>query len=362
MKLGMKIASLTLLAVLVILPLQTVAAAGQAQNGQLVLGQSFTLNSGETMNGDLLVLGGSATLEQGATLNGDVAVLGGVLTIAGQVNGNAAVFGGGAELASTAHITGNLSVIGSTLVRTAGSLVDGQVFNSATAAPQSATSAQPLPGSPIVVLPGAVRGSLAPLWSALAALVRSLALALMAMLVMLFLAPHAQRVAQAAVDQPLIAGGVGLITLLLAPVALLLMVLTILLIPIAALAVIALLVAGLFGWIAIGLEIGQRFSRAVHQEWHPALSAGVGTFVLTLVAAALTSIPVVACIGWLLPFLVGLVALGAVGMTRFGTRAVTPVRAQSAPPPAVPSSAEPVSLPPSPPEMEETEPKPRKQA
>jgi L-cystine uptake protein TcyP (sodium:dicarboxylate symporter family) len=51
--------------------------------------------------------------------------------------------------------------------------------------------------------------------------------------------------------------------------ALLLLIITILLIPAALVAVIALVLAAVFGWIAIGLEIGQRFTGAIKQQWHP---------------------------------------------------------------------------------------------
>jgi uncharacterized membrane protein len=77
-----------------------------------------------------------------------------------------------------------------------------------------------------------------------------------------------------------------------------------------------------FGWIAVGYEVGQRFTKAIHQEWHPALSAGLGTFALTLIAASLTNIPVLNCIGWLVPFLLSIAALGGVLLTRFGTQTV----------------------------------------
>jgi hypothetical protein len=40
---------------------------------------------------------------------------------------------------------------------------------------------------------------------------------------------------------------------------------------------------------------------------------------------ALTGIPVLNCVGWLIPFLLGIAGLGAVIMTRFGTQTVAPV-------------------------------------
>jgi hypothetical protein len=45
---------------LVFLPAQTVSAKGSAFDGQVIFGQSYTLKSGESLDGDLLVFGGSA--------------------------------------------------------------------------------------------------------------------------------------------------------------------------------------------------------------------------------------------------------------------------------------------------------------
>ncbi|MDP3184842.1 MAG: hypothetical protein Q8M58_06190, partial [Anaerolineales bacterium] len=54
------------------------------------------------------------------------------------------------------------------------------------------------------------------------------------------------------------------------------------------------------------------------QQWHPSLAAGLGTFLLALVA---NIIGLIACVGWLAPFLVTMLGIGGVIMTRFGARA-----------------------------------------
>ena len=166
---------------------------------------------------------------------------------------------------------------------------------------------------------------------------QSFGIAILAMLVMLFLAPHADRVAHAIIAQPLTAGGLGLLTVIVAPIAIVLSIVTLILIPLAPIIVVVLVVAGVFGWIAIGYEVGQRFTQAIHQTWHPAFSAGLGTFALTLVGKALTGIPVLNCVGWLVPFLLSMAALGAVLMTRFGTQMVTAVRVPATEVPAKPA-------------------------
>jgi hypothetical protein len=325
MKNMMKFVSVLLLAILIFLPMQATAAASGAFDGQVVFGQSFTLKSGDAMSGDLLVFGGSATIEEGATVNGNTVVMGGNLTINGEVVGDAAVFGGTMILGAKAHVSGNLSTVGSTLDRAEGAQVDGQVYNTATSWVGNGDNINhpqlPVINPPVPVVPQ-IKFEFQPLLSVMNAFGQAFALAVLAMLVMLFLASHADRVAHATIAQPLTAGGLGLLTVVVAPIAIVLSAVTIILIPVALIIILALIVAGVFGWIAIGYEIGQRFTKAIHQIWHPAFSAGLGVFTLTLIAKALTGIPVLNCVGWLVPFVLGLAALGAVLMTRFGTQTV----------------------------------------
>ena len=132
MKTVLRFASVLLLAILIFLPLQSAGATNGAFEGQVVFGQSFTLKSGDTMNGDLLVFGGSATIEEGATVNGSVVLFGGNLTVNGTVNGDVAITGGSASLGAAAHITGNLTTVAASLDRAEGSQVDGQIYNTAT--------------------------------------------------------------------------------------------------------------------------------------------------------------------------------------------------------------------------------------
>jgi cytoskeletal protein CcmA (bactofilin family) len=326
MKTVLRFASVLLLVILLFLPLQSAGATNGEFEGQVVFGQSYTLKSGDTMNGDLLVFGGSAVIEAGATVNGSVVLFGGNLTVNGSVNGDVAITGGSASLGAEAHITGNLTTVAASLDRATGSTVDGQIYNTATSwisTGENSNIHQPV--KPVVpVMP---KINFNPFLSVMNAFGQSFGIAILAMLVMLFLAPHADRVAHAIIAQPLTAGGLGLLTVVAAPIAIVLSIVTLILIPLAPIIVVVLVVAGVFGWIAIGYEVGQRFTQAIHQNWHPAFSAGLGTFALTLVAKMLTGIPVLNCVGWLVPFLLSMAALGAVLMTRFGTQVVTAVSA-----------------------------------
>jgi len=310
-----------LLLVSLFVPLRSAAAGGPQFDGQVIFGESYTLVSGETLVGDLLVFGGTAEIQEGATVQGDVVLYGGDLIIDGEVTGDVSATGARVTLGPTAHIGGDLITVGATLERADTARVDGQVYNTATS--WSDTTVEPTP-VPEIVPPKPekpdfnfhVVGSIAN------AIFQALGLTGLAMLLMLFLARQTERVAQAAVAQPLIAGGIGLLTSLVAPVALFILSITIILLPVALLAMLILLVAGLFGWIALGYETGRRLTQALHWNWHPSLFAGLGTLILSLASAALMGIPGLNCIGWILPVLAALVGFGAVVMTRFGTQAV----------------------------------------
>ena len=69
--------------------------------------------------------------------------------------------------------------------------------------------------------------------------------------------------------------------------------------------------------ISIGIELGDRFTKAIHQSWAPVLSAGLGTFMLMIIVGTVNTVP---CIGWLTGVIIGLIGTGAVVMTMFGTR------------------------------------------
>ena len=137
------------------------------------------------------------------------------------------------------------------------------------------------------------------------------------MLLTLFLQPQLDRTASALVRQPFISGSYGLLVFIALPVALLIMVVTLILIPVAAIVVLLVPLAWLFGIVALGQEVGDRFAKAINQVWAPILSTGFGTFLLLLVVGLMELIP---CIGWIPSALVTLVSIGAAVMTVFGTR------------------------------------------
>jgi hypothetical protein len=95
------------------------------------------------------------------------------------------------------------------------------------------------------------------------------------------------------------------------------MAITLILIPLALAAAFLLVLAWLFGVVALGHVVGERLSQAMNRSWEPVLTAGFGAFVVGIVLGTSSQIP---CVGWLASALIGLVGLGAATMTLFGTR------------------------------------------
>src|SRR5512135_653627 len=118
---------LVLLAIL-LLPAGPAYALGASLEGKVVIGNSFTLKSGETLTGDLVIIGGQAVVEQGALVQGDTVIIGGNLQLDGQVDGDAVVIGGLVSLGSTSSLAGDAVTVGGTVQRAEGAHVGGNIL------------------------------------------------------------------------------------------------------------------------------------------------------------------------------------------------------------------------------------------
>ena len=302
---------LTVLLLVFALPV-TAFAAGE-QDGRVVLGSNFILESGDTLEGDLAIIGGTATLEPESTVTGSVVVVGGNLEADGLIEEDLAVVGGNANLGPEAVIGGDLVTFGGNINRgmaqVEGDVISGEELDFPFSFRFERWFEGPLGFAP------AIRTSF--VWRVGQYIFQSVMLAALAMLVTMFFPKQTRLVADTILEQPVLAGAFGLLTVIVGTILFVLLIVTICL-AVAGVAGIALLVAGwVFGLIALGLEIGERLGNALNRSFQPVMAAGLGTLVLTLV---INGIGFIACVGWLVPFLVGAVGLGAVLMTRYGSR------------------------------------------
>lgn len=272
----------------------------------LVIGQSYRLESGETLNEDLTVIGGNASLMEDSNVHGDVVVIGGNVLVDGSVNGDVLAIGGYVNLDEHARVKGNVQTLGGTVERSEQAVVEGNDLSDSRG-----------PGPVTAVRTPGLNISLEPVTATLMAIFQAMALAALAVVINLFAPRPMERTAQAAVQQAPASGGVGCLTILVLAV----MAVTIILLPVSLLGMLAAGAAGLFGWTALGLVLGRRIAGWVNQAWTDPVSAGVGTLTLSLLTSVVGAI---ACIGWTVPFFVSMVALGAVVLTRFGTQIYPP--------------------------------------
>ena len=326
---------LILLIALFAFPGAALAQTPSNGNDQVVFGGIYTLNTGQTLPGNLVVFGGLATVEKGSVVNGDVALTGGSLNVSGEIKGSITSVGGSINLSDTAVVDGDINTVGGTLNRTSQTVIKGNISTSGPGAIRlplnwNLNGLRNLPLADIFQPIGSV------LWG----IFHSLAVAALALLVILFLPTPTRRVSNAIIGQPVMAGGLGLLTVVVAPALIVLLAITILLIPLSLIGILLLAVAFLFGWIAVGLEAGDRLASLFKVQWAPPVSAGIGTLVISLFSSLFTVTPLINCVGWVLPAVITILGLGGVFLTRFGTRdaqSAGPVSAVHYPPATPPA-------------------------
>ena len=331
---------LTLFAFLALLLLPTGTAHAQGPNpdgGRVIFGNDFTLKSGDTYSGDLVVFGGNVTIEDEAELQGNLVIFGGTASSNGGIQGDVVIIGGQVNLDENAVVSGDVVTIGGQLDRAEGAEIGGEVVNNVP--PNVDFPNGQIPPVSDFQIPNVVNVGFNPFMELGRVLGSSILMAFLGMLAALFFQDRLDRVSQAVVAQPLTTSSIGLLTI----VVMLLVAITIILLPFVLLGLIPLAFAWLFGVISIGQEIGERFAKALRQDWAPVITTGLGTFALVFVMNSVHSmnnlLPFMACVTWIIPALVGLVAIGAVVVTRFGARPVQSPALTVYTPPADPPAA-----------------------
>lgn len=325
----------SILIVLAMLGLPTTPVS--AQGGRTAFGEPVTIKSGETIDGDLVALGGPVTVENGGEVRGDVVALGGPVSIAGHIQGDVTAWGGPVELSETAVVEGDVLAAGGPVQRSPGAVVKGEITQGFRLKfPPVVPPVPSVPGARMEVGNGS--GFLSFVLGLLKIGFRAAGIAIIALLVLIFIPNQTHTVKQMAIDQPIASIGVGILTFVVAILMLGVLVITLCGIPIALILGLALLMALLYGWIAVGVLVGERLLAVLSTDRPlPMISGVVGTLIITL----LSSVP---CLGWLLGFLGSSWGLGAVVLSRGGTqsrptlpggRTLGP--APTAPPPPEPS-------------------------
>jgi cytoskeletal protein CcmA (bactofilin family) len=330
------------------------AASEDGQGGGGVRFGPFTLERGNTTSGDLVVFGGPVILEEesffdgdltvfgefeideGATLDGQLVVLGNA-SVSGLVDGNVFV-AGPVDLNESAYVDGDLSVVGH-VSQADGAIVTGEIIpidENDWGFPINIEMPEQIV-TPIIPRPDRV---IIPFWlKTVTAIARGfttvLILTLLALAAASLWPQQLERVGRTIEEEPLVSFGSGLLTLVVAVLASVLLIITICLSPFAIIGLIVVSLGVLMGWIALGLLLGRRVLSGLFNDPQPkpVLAAAVGTglltalIVMTQVFAALQSL----LIFFLIPPVAGAVLLTRFGSIPYATRGSTPITGGSKP-------------------------------
>lgn len=294
-----------------------------------VYGGNLVIEEGAVVNGDVVVFGGHA--EIGGEIDGDVAIFGGTVDLTGVVDGELVIFGGNLDVSDDADVLGECALLGGSVSG------DGQanincaafgedfpfgVYGSMGIPPTSPPRFTPSPVYQFFSGVGEVTG-------------RSLILGLLALIVAALIPGQLNQVSEVIVRKPVASGTVGILTAMAGPfaIAILAVVSTFLIIlcglgllgyPIVLIVSVALAFGLLMGWIAVGTLLGKQLASAMKLKNRSLpVVAVLGTVVLTLLTSVLSELHFLLG-GWLWTIaavVIGCAGLGAVVLTKFGTRA-----------------------------------------
>lgn len=253
-------------------------------------GNTIVVSNSDRICGSLTTFGGT-TVVQGE-VDGDIVAFAGSVIINGQVDGNVNLYGGNLTLQNGAHINGDIHVCGGQWIEGANSQFRGTVFECT----KSVTTLLAGDGSP------GSRFWLVFTWVGLA------------LLLTVLLPEHVMLVRTTVKSKWRRSFVLGLLTILLAPEVLSVLIALIIPIPLAIIVAIGLIVAWALGTVAIGWLIGDYLVHMVAPHYYSrSIQVVVGSAVLALAG----TLPY---IGWIISIGAGLLGLGAVFLSRFGTR------------------------------------------
>ncbi|MFZ0545425.1 MAG: polymer-forming cytoskeletal protein [Candidatus Promineifilaceae bacterium] len=306
-----------------------------------VYGGNLTIEEGAIVNGDVAVFGGHA--EIGGSINGDVAVFGGDVDLTGVIDGDLVVFGGNMEVFTQAEVGGECALLGGSITGDGQDNVActtfGENFSFPFAESMGIPAIPPIPDVPDVPdIPaphieaphtsfvGRFFGTVGQIAG------NSLALGLLALIVAVLIPTQLNQVSDVVIRKPVASGTVGILTSMAGPfaIAILALISGLLIIlcglgllgfPIVLVLSIALAFGLLMGWVAVGTLLGQRLAEVMKltNRSLPVVAA-LGTVALTLVMSAMIKLPFFGWMWFIVAFVIASAGLGAVTLTKFGTR------------------------------------------
>ncbi len=296
---------LAALVTLIIYPAAPVQAA-PLPDDQVHLRDDVTLQPEEKVDGDLVVLGGNLSLLRGSLVTGNAVCFGGQVDVQGTIQGDLVAFGGDIVLGETAVVRGDVVSLGGELVRAPGAQT-GETISGPQLFEESFWDFR---------LRGPFWGSWN-LFSLLASLGGAFFMGVIGLAIAALWPSQTANVGRTIVQAPGTSLGVGCLLFPLTISLAIFALITICLSPLVPVLALLLIAATLFGWVSLGVLLGRYLARAMGWPATPALLGGVGVLTLTIVAGVIGLIP---CLGGLIELGAAGLGLGAVALSRFGTR------------------------------------------
>lgn len=273
------------------LPEGTQKATGcTEQQGKPSFRNDLVVSSSDVMCGNLTSFWGNVTIL--GEVRGDVVVIGGNVDIEGKVIGNVTLYGGALISRPGAYVNGDIHVCGGQPVQNTALRLHGSFFGCQNG---------------IVDMLRSDAGMEFHFWYIVTWVV-------LGMLLTTLLPEHVMMVRTTVKSKLRRSAALGLLSILLAPTILIVLLALIIPIPLAILIVVGMLAAWALGMVAISWIIGDMILHRIAPQFDTHLmQVCVGLAILSL----LGSLPY---IGWLVNIGVGVLGIGAVFLSRFGTR------------------------------------------
>ena len=257
-------------------------------------GGDVVVDTNEVECGNLTTFGGTVAIK--GEVRGDIVAFNSKVVIAGTAYGNIHLYGGQVILQSGSQVHGDIQLYGGRYIKDPNSQLDGAIIDH---------------GTHLDWLLGDNGGFRLSFWAFL------VWIALGIMLTSL-LPEHVMIVRTTIVSNTRRSLVIGLLSVLLAPPVLIVLIALILSLPLAIIVGLGLIAAWALGTVAVGWHVGDYILRKVAPSQNTRLmQAVIGLTVLVLA----DSLPY---IGWLIALGTGLLGLGAVFLSRFGTRLYGP--------------------------------------
>ncbi len=254
-------------------------------------GSAVVVNGNEVICSDITSFGGTVVIR--GVVRGNIVSFGGNVIIAGTADGNIYLYGGNVTMQNEAQVNGNIHLCGGQWVRGDRSQLHGAVSGCSQSVAQ------------IFLNDG---GNFEfRFWVIITWIGAGL-------LLMTLLPEHVMLVRMTVRSKTRRSFVLGLLSLLLAPAVLAVLIALIVALPLAIIVAIGLLAAWVLGTVAIGWLVGDYLLKRVAPQYNTRLAQVIVGLVLLALAESFPYI------GWFVSIIVGMVGVGAVFLSRFGTR------------------------------------------